>query len=393
VTATRCPALPPWRVGTLWPSRPPYPYPLPIMQTTATLAPGRCAPLAVPPDVADLLTTFRVPVPDLLTDSNPKMGKGATLARGRILHHLPAAALAGAVTLGHRGTIAPRGALADLRALAIATGMIDRALAHNGCPWATAGCAAGCLNWAGHGGLSVAVAAARGRRTLAMLADPVAYGRAVLWAIAREWQRAQADGLPLAVRLRGTDEGPRVGWHRLRLSVSPRETVTLARRYGLPVVAGDQLTLADALAVPRGEGTLHLYDYSKAPLSGPLGLRAQSAAGWDITASMAADRATAVADAAAAARAGYRLAVPVALAKGAPLPVALTLTPTGGAPVTLPAVDGDATDHRWAEPGRVAVILRTKISRGADATLADPFSLRATDHPQRLADGSVALTW
>jgi hypothetical protein len=239
----------------------------------------------------------------------------------------------------------------------------------------------------------VAVAAARGRRTLAMLADPVAYGRAILWAIARQWQRAQADGLPLAVRLRGTDEGPRVGWHRLRLSVSPLEAVTLARRYGLPVVAGDRLTLPDALAVPRGEGALHLYDYSKAPLSGPLGLRAQSAAGWDITASMAADRATAAADAAAAARAGYRLAVPVALAKGAPLPVALTLTPTGGAPVTLSAVDGDATDHRWADPAGVAVILRTKISRGADATLADPFSLRATDHPQRLPDGLATLKW
>jgi hypothetical protein len=169
--------------------------------------------------------------------------------------------------------------------------------------------------------------------------------------------------------------------------------VTLGRRYGLPVVSGDALTLADALAVARGEGTLHLYEYSKAPLSGPLGLRAQSAAGWDITASMAADRVTAVADAAAAARAGYRLAVPVALAKGAPLPVALTLAPTGGAPVTLQCVDGDATDHRWADPAGVAVILRTKISRGADATLADPFSLRATGELQRLADGAALLAW
>jgi hypothetical protein len=363
------------------------------MQTTPTLAPGRCAPLALPPDVADLLATYRVPLPDLLTEANPKLAKGAALARGVILHHLPARALAAAVTPGRHGATPPRGALADLRALALETRAIDRALAHNGCPWATAGCAAGCLNWAGHGGLSVAVAAARGRRTLAMLADPVAYGRAVLWAIARQWQRAQADGVPLAVRLRGTDEGPRVGWHRLRLSVSPAETVALARRYGLPVVAGDQLTLADALALPRGEGTLKLYEYSKAPVSGPFGLAAQSAAGWDVTASMAADRATATADAAAAARAGYRVAVPVALAKGAPLPVALTLAPDRGAAVTLPAVDGDATDHRWADPARVAVILRTKRSRGADAAVADPFSLRATDQPQRLADGWATLRW
>ena len=43
-------------------------------------------------------------------------------------------------------------------------------------------------------------------------------------------------------------------------------------------------------------------------------------------------------------------------------------------------------------PDRCAVILRTKISRGAGPA-ADAFSLAAHDQPQRLADGSVQLIW
>jgi hypothetical protein len=32
-----------------------------------------------------------------------------------------------------------------------------------------------------------------------MIDQPETYGRAMVWAIARQWQRAQADGLPLAM--------------------------------------------------------------------------------------------------------------------------------------------------------------------------------------------------
>jgi hypothetical protein len=137
---------------------------------------------------------------------------------------------------------------------------------------------------------------------------------------------------------------------------------------------------------------MHLYDYSKAPLSGPLGLKAQSTAGWHVTASMAADRDTAVADAWLAARAGYSIAIPTALAKGQPLPVAVTLTPYGGESLTLPAVDGDATDQRWKDPAGSAVILRTKASRGAGPA-AKAFSLAPTAADQPLADGLVRLSW
>lgn len=367
------------------------------MPATMQLSPRarRTAPLTLPPDVRAHLTRFGLTLADVLTVDNPKMQKGQGQALGAILHRLPARALALAITPGHRGATAPRSYLAGLAALAAREGMTARALAHNGCPWATAGCAAGCLNWAGHGGLSPDVAACRGRRTLAMLASPATYGRAVLWAIARQWATAQAAALPLAVRLRGTDEGPAVGWHRLALTVTPAEAQALGRRFGLTVTPGDGVghTLAQALAVPISEGTLTLYDYSKAPLTGPLGLIAQRAAGWDVTASMAADRATAAADAMAALGDGFRLAVPVALAKGQALPRTLTLSTPGRPPLTVPAVDGDASDHRWADPHGVAVILRTKRSRGADAALAAPFSLAPTAHPQELPDGVVTLAW
>lgn len=363
------------------------------MQTAPLSRPT--APLALPADVAAHLGRFELTLDSLLTDSNPKLAKGAALAHSVILHHLPARALAAAITLGNQGPTAPRAYLPRLAILARCQGLTGAALQWNGCPWATRGCAAGCLNWAGHGGLSANVAAARGRRTLAMIAAPHTYGRAVLWAIARQWSRSQAAGLPLAVRLRGTDEGPAIGWHRLALTITPAESQALRLRFGLIVAPGDGVThtLAVALAAPLQDGTLTLYDYSKAPLSGPLGLIAQRAAGWDVTASLAADRPTAAADALAALGAGFRLAVPVALAKGQALPQALTLSIPGRPPLTVPAIDGDASDHRWADPDGVAVILRTKVSRGADRALADPFSLRPTGHPQALPDGAVSLSW
>ena len=364
------------------------------------------APLALPDKEAGHLARFGLTVPTLLTATNPKLLKGQALGHGAavILMNMPAQALAAAVTPATAHPVAARAYLPALAALAQAQGLTAAALGHNGCPWATAGCQAGCLNWSGRGGLGDAVALARGRRTLAMVADPVTHARAVLWAVAYHYRRAQALGLPLAVRLRGTDEGPRIGWHRLALPITPGEAQALGRRFGLPVAAGDGPghTLAQALAPTLtalgGDGTLTLFDYSKAPLGGPLGLESQRAAGWDITASMAADRATAAADAMAALGAGFRLAVPVALAKGQALPRTLTLgRPVGPLGehefVTVPCVNGDLSDHRYRDPHGVAVILRTKRSRGADPATAAPFSLAAHGLPQALPDGVATLGW
>jgi hypothetical protein len=372
------------------------------------VAPGplarKAAPARIPADVAALLSRFGLTVEGLLTvgASNAKLAKGTASAWPVILHHLPARALAQAVAGAEPGPTAPRSRLPGLQALAEAEGVQSLALAHNGCPWASAGCAAGCLAWAGHGGLSQTVAAARARRILAHLADSPAYARAVLWAIARAYRQAQAKGLPLAVRLRGTDD---LAWHLQRLTVSPAEAVSLARRYGLPVAPGQGQTLAEALSLAPA-GSIHLYEYSKAPVSGPLGLKAQRSAGWDVTASLAADRPGGCAAAAEAVAAGFRLAVPVALPKGSPLPPVLMLRPSADAPILrLLTVDGDVTDHRWQDPqgpqpggfDGVAVMLRTKVSRGRGPAAA-AFSLAPTVGAwQPLAGGGQAAlsstTW
>lgn len=363
--------------------------PLPSMPTLQTTAQARpCAPSRTPQDVAALLSRFGLTLAGLLTDDNAKLAKGSAQALPVILHHLPHKALAAALTPENAG-IPSRAFIPALRELAESEGLLAKGLARNGCPWATPGCAMGCLNWAGHGGLSQAVAAARGRRTLALLAEPATYQRALLWAIGRHYSKAQALGLPLAVRLRGTDDHPH---HLARFNLSPQEAQALRIRYGLQAVAGEGLNLAQALALPLSDGSLALYDYSKAPLQGRTGLLAQRSAGWDVTASLAADRGSAVADAMAAALAGFRLAAPVRLAKGQPWPVALRLTHKGQT-VTLPAIAGDESDNRWLEPQGVAVILRTKVSKGADRAIADPFSLAATPGPQALPDGTAELIW
>ena len=114
-------------------------------------------------------------------------------------------------------------------------------------------------------------------------------------------------------------------------------------------------------------------------------------AGVDVTASFAADRPTACRDGLAALREGFRLAIPVAIKKGAPIPDRVTISARGES-ITVPTVDGDQTDHRYLDPHAVAVILRTKLSRGA-GPVADLFSLRGHESAQPLADGAVSLSW
>jgi hypothetical protein len=364
-----------------------------------SVAPGplarKVAPARLPADVAALLQRFSLSLDSLLTvgASNAKLAKGAALAWPVILHHLPARSLRAALVGPEAASTAPRSRLPGLADLAKATGTLALGVAHNGCPWASEGCAAGCLAWAGHGGLSQTVAAARARRTLAYLADSPAYARAILWAIAKAYRQAQTKGLPLSVRLRGTDD---LAWHLQRVTVSPAEAVSLARRYGLPVAPGTGQTLAEALSLAPA-GSLHLYDYSKAPVDGPLGLRAQQLAGWDVTASLAADRPDGALAAIRAVEAGFRLAVPVALPKGAALPAVLIIE-RGPLAVDLACIPGDDTDHRWADPAGpykgcdgVAVILRTKASRGRGPA-AEGFSLQPVmDAWQPLAGGGRAM--
>jgi hypothetical protein len=351
------------------------------------------APRGIPADVADLMARFGLTVRDLLTTDrqNAKLKKGQAVARALILHHLPARALAAAITPDNDASgAACRSFIPSLLELAEREGLTARAMAWNGCPWATAGCGGdggGCLAFSGHGGMGQTVAAARGRRTLAMISAPEVYGRAVFWAVLRHLRAARRDGLPLSVRLRGTDEGPAIGWHRLPVMITSAEARSIADRYGVETMPGI-LPMGQRLDVPD----LHAYEYSKAGTDGALGLIAQRAAGFDITASFAADRATACHDGLAALQNGFRLAVPVAVKRGDPLPVGLTLS-HGRESISVSCVDGDRHDHRWLDPHGVAVMLRTKRSAGSVASVADLFSLQPHDRPQRLADGVIRLAW
>ena len=357
------------------------------------------SPRAIPDDVADLMARFGLSVRDLLTTDrqNAKLKKGQAVARALILHHLPARALAAAITPDNDASgAACRSFIPSLLEIAEREGLTARALAWNGCPWATAGCGGdggGCLNFSGHGSMAAngnAVQAARGRRTLAMLANETVYGRAVFWAVLRHLRAARRDGLPLSARLRGTDEGPVMGWHRLPVMITSAEARSIADRYGVETMPGI-LPMGQRLDVPD----LHAYEYSKAPLEGPLGLIAQRLAGFDITASFKADSSTPTHDGLRALQNGFRLAVPVAVKRGDPLPVGLTLS-HGGQSVTVSTTDGDLHDHRWMDAqgsDAVAVMLRTKRSAGSVASVADLFSLQPHDRPPRLADGVIRLAW
>lgn len=343
----------------------------------------RTASLNLPADVAELLKVFRLTLADLLTESNPKLAK-TTAARSVIHHALPHRALARAIDPANADPVAPRGYVESLATIADAAGMINAARRHNGCMHATPGCAAACLAGSGHGGLHVAVTAARGRRTLAMVADPVTYGRAMLYALARQLQRARRDGLPLAYRLCGTDESP---WFARTFPVTPADHSAIWRRFDVWVAIGERQTIHGALSGPNADAIA--YEYLKAPADAPDGLRAWRDCGVDVTASFAADRATACADAFAAVRAGFRLAVPVAIAKRDPLPSRVLIS-HGGQTMALPAIDGDRSDARWLDPSPVAVLLRHKRARGADPERVARFIL--PDAPfVRLLDGSVQL--
>jgi len=385
----------------------------PWAKLQAWTIPGRkSGPSCLPEDAASLLRRFELDLDSILTvgASNTKVAKGADQAWPVIHHTLPAKSLSAAI-YGLGSTTAPRGRLEDVRRLALDNGIGSLAQSHNGCPWASRGCSEGCLVWAGHGGISTNVASCRGRRTLAWVWNPRAYMLTLTWAIARQWQQAQLKGLPLSLRLKGTDDLP---YHLQRFSLSHAEASALARRYGLPVIPGNGTTLAEVLQPALEDGTIRWYEYSKAPVGGYQGLDGLKAAGVDVTASLAADRHGGARAACGAVRSGYRLAVPVALPKGAAIPATMRLAPSlslPGAPgtpgfghvapddrpVRLRCVDGDVTDLRYLDPqgpdgdyDGIAVILRTKVSKGASAD-AEPFSLQPlTGQWQALKGGGFA---
>ena len=328
------------------------------------------APSHLPADGRGLLQRFELDLDAILTmgASNAKIAKGLGEAFGVIHHTLPGRSLGAAVHGPIAGPTAPRSRLAEVRRLALDNELGALVEAFLACPWASEGCLEGCLAWAGHGGISTNVASCRGRRGLARLWAPNVYSIVLLWAIAKAYAKAKKLGLPLAVRLKGTDD---ISYHLQRFNLSASEAAVLARRYGLPAIPGNGTTLPEVLQIVLGDGSLQWYEYSKAPVNGHQGLAQMRGAGLDVTASLAADRKGGLADAMAAVGAGFRLAVPVAFPKGAALPEALLLR-NGDNIQRLKCLDGDKSDNRWLDPqgpqdggwDGVAVILRTKRSNG-----------------------------
>jgi hypothetical protein len=259
--------------------------------------------------------------------------------------------------------------------------------------------------------MGTAPAACKARRSLARLWAPNVFSVVLLWAIAREYAKAQRMGLPLSLRLKGTDDLPH---HLQTFNLHSDEVAILQRRYGLPVIGGYGVTLPEVLSLALQDGSIRWYEYSKAPLGGSQGLLDLRDCGIDATASLAADRRDGARAAVGAVRAGFRLAVPLDIPRGAALPAELLLAPTLGLPapadspefgrvpaddrpVRLLCIDGDKTDLRWLDPqgpqpggfDGVAVMLRTKRSRGRGAAAA-AFSLQPSADWQALKGGGFA---
>ena len=371
------------------------------------------APSHLPDEGARLLQRFELGFDSVLTTglANTKIGKGAALAHSAIFHGLPARQLETAVYGAMDAPVAARGRLETVRQLALANGLGALVQSLNACPWASDGCRDGCLVFSGRNAMGTAPAACKARRSLARLWAPNVFSVVLLWAIAREYARAQRMGLPLSLRLKGTDDLPH---HLQRFNLHQDEAAILARRYGLPAIPGWGTTLPEILQIALGDGSIKWYEYSKAPLGGSQGLLELQGCGVDVTASLAADRRGGARAATGAVRAGLRLAVPLDIKRGAAIPSELLLAPTLGLPapygspefgrvpaddkpVRLLCIDGDKTDLRWLDPqgpqpggfDGVAVILRTKRSRGRGAAAA-AFSLQPSADWQALKGGGFA---
>jgi hypothetical protein len=342
------------------------------------------APKFLPSDIRNLRERFQLKSLLTAAEGNAKTAKSNT--ETVILHHLPERSLSAAI--GGFSETAVRSAIPGLKELAESNNVLSLAIAHNGCRFASAGCREGCLAFSGHGGLSVDVTGARARRDLAQLFNSKTYSRAIVWEIAASYAKAKKKGSKLAVRLRGTNDHP---WHRERIDLTVSEAQSIARRYGAPVIPGNGQTIIEVFQCCE----IIFYDYSKAPNSGPLGLMAQRYAGFDVTASLAADRPYGIIEAIRAVQNGFRLAVPLAIAKGHPIPREILLQ-RDSLSASLQCIDGDTSDERFLDSSNCAVILRTKKSRGANMAIADKFSLSPSPSGvwQPLAGGGeTMLTW
>ena len=226
---------------------------------------------------------------DLLTIQNPKTLKGAESA-GYIVGivHLAAASLSGA----------------------------------NVCTWSVNDCVAGCLTYAGQGGIGLDASglnraqAARIRRTARAMLWGEAFGYDLRQEVTRLQRKANSMDLRVAIRLNGTSDIP---WHR-----RDPDLVAWMRDNGIQQYEYTKRPVPDA----RDHGIDTTYSYP-----GGKGIAAQRHLD-----------------------AGNRVAVVFDTPKGHALPTEWQ-APWGD---TLRVIDGDKSDLRFLEPGGVVVGIRAK---------------------------------
>ena len=189
------------------------------------------------------------------------------------------------------------------------------------CANATPGCAAACLNTAGHGGIALdenglnGVQVARIRRTRWFFSDRPAFMDALCRAIVAHERAAARHGLTPVVRLNGTSD---IRWENIPLDWN-------GVRYPHIFAAFAHLTF---------------YDYTKHPARKRA--KVASIPNYSLTFSLAESNAQNAAD---ALESGVNVAAVFSTRKGADLPAWFTING-----VIARVIDGDATDLRFLDP-------------------------------------------
>jgi choline dehydrogenase-like flavoprotein len=209
------------------------------------------------------------------------------------------------------------------------------------CAKATPGCAAGCLNTAGRGGLGHteekpnSVQLARRRRTKLYFEDRDAFMAALMIGMAKEIAKARKADLSPVFRLNLTSD---IQWEKQGVTVDA-ETSDYLSKYGVKVQTGDHENIMAAFA------EYMFYDYTKHDPK----VR-QASSNYCITFSRA-ETFRNHNDMQKALEMGMNVAVVFSTKKGHELPSEY---------LSRPVVDGDVTDLRFLDPQGVIVGLRAK---------------------------------
>jgi hypothetical protein len=219
----------------------------------------------------------------------------------------------------------------------------DSAGRGNVCPYAGA-CRALCLDGAGNPAYATGKARARANRTAFFYASRADFLLVLAAEIAAHVADAKALHMAPAVRLNATSD---LLWERMPVHIPDDVARYLYARHRVRLAPGTHASIMHAF--PR----VQFYDYTKVPVQH----RARRPGNYHLTYSYDPENLQHVLD---AIRAGFNIAAPFAIKRGAALPMFATI---GG--IELPVIDGDVHDYRPADGtandgGPVIVGLRFK---------------------------------